>query len=290
MAHKKRKVILEAQGIADSVKLLSRNIATKLFNAIDNNTVNYIDNGFNPFKIGEFYIDNLLVKYKIYFFKTENDKDNVLSTLNDLNCEYDYKNNQIRIISYFVGPVPDKTLFASICHEVNHMYQYSQGFTKNEDFYNKVIDMSLNGNTQNEKLIGRILYMCFSHEQDSFANEFYGKLVSDFNNSNKLPLDFSEVYCDSEMKNMDTLMNIMETLTDYEIEKILNKIPMSLNRFYDYVYKRHERLQKKLKMAYKHFVGEYSKQKITLNEKLYTESFYRNLGFVIENKYDFIYA
>lgn len=290
MKYEKRKVIHESQGIADDVKLLSREISTKLFNSLTKNNTNYMNDGFIPFKIGEFHVDNLLIKYKIYFFKTENEKELILPTLNDLNCEYNSKFNEIKIISYFVGHIPDKTLFSSICHEVNHMYQYSKGFTKNEDFYNKVIQMTLNGKSQSERIIGRLLYMCFAHEQDSFANDFYGKLVSDFNDDNKLPFEFSEVYEKSEMKNMDALMNVMETLSDSEIENILTVFPMSLTKFYDYVYRRYERLEKKLNMVYKHFISEYSKKKVAYGEKLYTESFYKNLGFIMENKYNFIYS
>lgn len=137
------------------------------------------------FKEGEFdvNVDNLIpnisfihIKLFCYIFRNIEEYRSYKNTLNT-NCLADYDNHLIELRLVLINGKPNDEFKSSIQHEVNHLFQYANGATKNENLYDRIVKVSSNPKTNyKEKMLAYILYLTFKTEQDSFTNQYYAYL------------------------------------------------------------------------------------------------------------------
>ena len=137
-----------------------------------------------PFSEGSFSLDTktdigkITVCYMMFHCDNTYAYD-VLYADSALNCVADSDNNTVLIHSAFINGKVADDFIESIAHEVNHIYQYANGFHKNVDLYDAVVD-TLNRYSMNNlsSFTAMLVYYTFKHEVDSFATQFYHFLKS----------------------------------------------------------------------------------------------------------------
>ena len=121
-------------------------------------------------------VSYLHIKLMCYIFKTVDEYNANKITL-DTNCLSDYDELTIVLKLVLINGKPNEDFVSSIQHEVNHIFQYANGATKNENLYEKVVKVCSNQNaTYNEKVLAYLLYLTFNTEQDSFVGQYYAYL------------------------------------------------------------------------------------------------------------------
>lgn len=119
------------------------------------------------------------VFYTMYFVDNINEYNSLIKIANiDMNCEADYEEKYIRIVSAFIGQEPPQDIYGDIMHEVNHLYEYDCGREKKVGLYELVKDVIQN-QSDNTPLytVALGLYYTFPHERDAFVHQFYGFLM-----------------------------------------------------------------------------------------------------------------
>lgn len=121
-------------------------------------------------------VNYLHIKLMCYIFKTVEEYNANKITL-DTNCSSDYDKLTIVLKLVLIGGKPNEDFDSSIQHEVNHIFQYANGASKNENLYEKAVNVCSNKNsTYNEKVLAYLLYLAFRTKQDSFVNQYYAYL------------------------------------------------------------------------------------------------------------------
>lgn len=116
------------------------------------------------------------IKLFCYIFRNNAEYISHNRTINT-NCLADYDTQTIELRLVLVNGKPNDEFQSSIQHEVNHIFQYANGTSKNETLYDKIVKVSSNPKANyKEKMLAYILYLTFKTEQDSFANQYYAYL------------------------------------------------------------------------------------------------------------------
>ena len=99
------------------------------------------------------------------------------------NCSADFEKSKIDLRLVTINGEPNEEFNSFIQHEVNHIYQYANGASKNETLYDKIVKVSKNKSSSIEdRYIAFALYLTFTTEQDSFTNQYFAYLKQ-----NKVP-------------------------------------------------------------------------------------------------------
>lgn len=131
-------------------------------------------------------INKLQVNYTIYYCENET-KYRDLYNEGALVCDADYYEEYINIVAAYVNGVLKGDLIDDIHHEINHLLQYGNDFTKSNRLVN-LYDTAVNiaKDTQysmNYRVPSLLIYYTFRHEVDSFAAQFYSYIKRTFNRS-----------------------------------------------------------------------------------------------------------
>ena len=186
----KKKVINERMGVSDEVKEISERITDFIIRLSKNKGYTRRSLGHYagvPFYSDEFTLDtesvigDVSVELTVFYCKDETDY-KMLIRYGVLNCAADSDNNTLLINTALIGEEVEEGLDGHIAHEVNHLYQYSNGFKKNTNLYDAIIKVLQNPSiSPNEKSPAYLVYCTFRHEVDSFATQYYHMLMSSDN-------------------------------------------------------------------------------------------------------------
>lgn len=114
----------------------------------------------------------------------------VLYNAGALICDADYYEECIDISTAYVNGVLKEDLIDDIHHEINHLLQYGNDFTKS-DRTNNLYDTAVNiaQNTQysmSYRVPSLLIYYTFRHEVDSFAAQFYSYIKRTYNKASQI--------------------------------------------------------------------------------------------------------
>lgn len=134
-------------------------------------------------------INELQVNYTIYYCENET-MYQVLYNAGALICDADYYEECIDISTAYVNGVLKEDLIDDIHHEINHLLQYGNNFTKS-DRTNNLYDTAVNiaQNTQysmSYRVPSLLIYYTFRHEVDSFAAQFYSYIKRTYNKASQI--------------------------------------------------------------------------------------------------------
>lgn len=134
-------------------------------------------------------INELQVNYTIYYCENET-MYQVLYNAGALICDADYYEECIDISTAYVNGVLKEDLIDDIHHEINHLLQYGNDFTKS-DRTNNLYDTAVNiaQNTQysmSYRVPSLLIYYTFRHEVDSFAAQFYSYIKRTYNKASQI--------------------------------------------------------------------------------------------------------
>lgn len=172
-------MINEWLSVNDDVTRIANDIADNIL-SLDKNSVQKIGKYTSiPFTEGSFKFDTgdkigiMTVCYVMFHCSNSYEYDMLYNNF-ALNSGADNDQNAILIHSAFIkGNVADD-FFETIAHEVNHLYQYANGFNKNVDLYDAVVDvLSRHVFDDLSQFTAMLVYYTFKHEVDSFATQFY---------------------------------------------------------------------------------------------------------------------
>jgi hypothetical protein len=283
---KRRNLINERLSVSDTVIEMTKEIKNIILQRVKYNkkymskTRNIVfDKGmFNYATNGKLNIPYLKVKYIIYHLN--NDEQYSLLLYNNIintNCVSDYEEKSIELKLVLIHEKPSKDFDYSIQHELNHIYQYDNGQTKNEDFYKKVIDMYKNG-TDIEKVISYALYLSFTTEQDSMASQYYAYLKQ-----NKVSINALDDFPFDDGNPYNEISNVLDKIDSIKIDEniLINKLGINRNRFDSIIDNAEKRLFNKLSKV----MWRYREEKQTNEDKKDTDipkNFKYRMNFVFE--------
>ena len=181
MRYNSRFIIDERLSVSDTVIKLTQGVKQYLLNKLKRDK-KFSSSNYNAiFKKGMFNFDTegmlksipfLKVKYIVYYLPDDSMiKNNILNLL----YSADFEEKYIYLRLAMIDNKPSPTFDRSIQHEINHIYQYDNGQTKNEGLYNRVVQVMNNGGNF-ERSIAYAIYMTFRTEQDSYASQYYAYL------------------------------------------------------------------------------------------------------------------
>ena len=183
------KFISEWKSVSDNTLMIASAIGNEILRQSKSVTVKISPVGNFPYKEGQFRyntggllgkINDLTVRYTIYYCRDERDYEYLYNDGNRLKCEADYDEEFIDIVTAYIGNNLQEDFLSDISHEINHLLQYSKGFNKSgrtENRYNTAIGIAQNNSYSFcYRVPSFILYYTFRHEVDSFAVQFYSFL------------------------------------------------------------------------------------------------------------------
>lgn len=177
--------INEELSIADNAVKLSRKISDKCLEILPKVNLERSIEYYRYFKRANFDVNTnglipkinvLHISLFVYCFDNNSDyrrEKNALAT----NCEADFDTQTITLRLVTIDSKPNDEFDSSIQHEVNHIFQYANGASKNESLYDRVIKVN-NGKeySDDDRIIAYAIYLTFKTEQDSFVNQYYAYL------------------------------------------------------------------------------------------------------------------
>jgi len=119
------------------------------------------------------------ITYTIYFTKTIGDYNSLFYNNGgdeSSNSYSDFEENRINIVTGIIDGHISQEFFSNVMHEVEHIFEYSNGMQKNKNLYQSMRD-GLKSDDDSVQWCSRLMYFCFKHERDAFVHEFYGKLL-----------------------------------------------------------------------------------------------------------------
>lgn len=191
--------------------------------------------------------DKLHIKLFCYCFRNENEYKINRQTLNT-NCIANFETRTIELRLVTINGNPNEEFDSSIQHEVNHIFQFSNGASKNEDLYSCIVDVSNDENsTYQDKLVAYLLYLSFKTEQDSFVNQYYAYLKQNNVDWDSVYDYFPDAIQNPYSKFLDTYDAIDQTiLTD---KYLLTKFDINKKQFLMRIDKTDKRMRNKMMKA-----------------------------------------
>lgn len=197
----------------------------------------------------------ITVIYTIFYPKSRANLENFLEK-GLLNCKCDVGDKIIEINTWSLNGSLDPTLKSDISHEVNHIYQYHNGFTRNNGLYDIVSNIANdNGMDLRLRVPSFLIYYTFRHEVDSFAVQFYqllknGEIKDNGNVSDALrqfPTYQSVINCISYVKDKNNRNHVKQGI---------KMTGLTMNQWKHRVFSGIERFKEKLKRVYWRYVLE----------------------------------
>lgn len=247
--------------VSDEVTRISELVAERILSLTQSKKPTHIG-AINsiPFNEGNFKIQTespigeMTVCYQMYYCVNESDY-NSLNDYGALNCGADNDFNTILIHSAYVNNEPSNDFVESISHEVNHLFQYSNGMVKNEDLYDNVLKV-LNRYAINDlsKFTALLVYYTFKHEVDSFATQFYHHLKQ----TGKGNIGFDELAKEYQYYvNLHYMYDtVMQNLKDPLVNATINKLGLTKKQWKHRVYSGVKRFDDKLRNVYRRYCME----------------------------------
>ena len=258
--------ISEWKSVSDNTVNLLNRISNEIIKQSKSSTKKISNIKSIPYKSGDFMfdvegllgdIDKIRVYYTIYFCDDERDYE-YLTNGGNLYCSADYEDKYIVITTAYVGDNIQSDLIDDVNHEVNHLLQYANGASKNEDLYGKVVALC---NDRNMSIIERspalLMYYTFKHEEDSFAVQFYSFLKR-FDTEPNVIMDFEEAINGFQIhKNvMNCYKMSNENINEDEVITTIYLMGLSIKQWKLRTEKGIRRLRRKLHHAYERHVFE----------------------------------
>lgn len=179
------------------------------------------------------------------------------------------KSKRMQIVSSYINGAIDKEFFQDILHEMEHLYQYSRGFEKNESFYDKAIKLASSTNRV-ERAVGFVTYYTFRHEQDAMVHQFYGYLLQ----NDTLNKSFDELLRQSEYSKALAALEIVKR-NKKEAGQYVYKLGINIRQWNYRVHYQYKRFRQKLYNAFlRHAVID---QKKTVSENKCRDINLRNI-------------
>lgn len=190
---------------------------------------------------------NLHIDLFCYCFRDYNEYIGQKNTLNT-NCLADFEAKRIELRLVTINGVPNNEFDSSIQHEVNHIFQYSNGAAKNENLYKHIVDVTNNDKSSyQDKLIAYILYLTFRTEQDSFVNQYYAYLKQ-----NNIDWDFVyDYFPDDEENPYSKFLDVYYIISTMHIsnEYMINTFGITKKQFFARIDKADKRMRNKMMKA-----------------------------------------
>ena len=300
--------LVEWKNVSNNVKAVGDEIVDMIFNAtkrqIESDSIKlspalgypYAEGSFDySFKDGTFgTLDTIKVSYTVYLIDSYEGYNAIIRGENtmQLNSESDYEGKKMRIVSGLVGGYLAKDFTENVYHELNHLYEYSQGMQKNVNLYDTVINV-VNGEIAADELTQQIaltIYYTFKHEQDAFVHQFYGFLTQEHPHG-----EFDELIRYSEYPRLESALGSVMKKSNgsvVEIEKRLGVFGLTIAKYNKRISYGLPRLERKLKNAFRRYCIEYRQtemrvriDKIFLKEDLSKR--YRGIDWMYEQHFTF---
>ena len=180
---KKRKILLEELSVSDSVKQITNEIYTQLLQKLKSIPSKISDRNNCVIKKGSFQyytikgkkdsIPDFKVNFVVYYLEDEQEYSYLIK--HKIINSGGYTEAEKKCIGVFlsmIGNEPSNDFKSTIMHEVNHIYQISNGQTKNKSLYDEVVKR-VNSSNEEDRNIAMLLYFSFPTEQDSFISQYY---------------------------------------------------------------------------------------------------------------------
>lgn len=248
-------------------------------------------NDFNRyFKEGEFdvnvngIIPNMSIihiKLFCYIFRNNEEYISHNKTINT-NCLADYDTQTIELRLVLINGKQNNEFQSSIQHEVNHIFQYANGASKNETLYDKIVKVSSNPKANyKEKMLAYILYLTFKTEQDSFANQYYAYLKQ-----NNVQWDgVYDYFPDDDGNPYSNFLDAYDVISKMNIndEEISNLFGISKKQFLLLISKADKRMRNKMMKA----AAKYRKD---ITNEMYNLKDTKRISFIVESMSKGIYV
>lgn len=214
------KLITEALHIADTVRLISDDVANELYYHIKNDPKSIIKDNKNLYKFGQFehndYGIGFTVQWQCYNFKS---KEELISSNINMSCSFVSAKKTINIKIVTINLKANrKWIEESIQHEISHMFEfYKMGaFGKNKQIsqnYETAAKILINRNkNQLINAMAVIIYNSVKTEQNAMANGAYKYLMlsDDYFFQFKNAIKQTEIY-----HYFNDVSNALEQLSQY---------------------------------------------------------------------------
>lgn len=163
-------------------------------------------------------IKNLTVEYTIYYCNNETEY-NILYHNGALICDADYEEEYINIATAYVNGKLKDDYIDDIHHEINHLLQYGNDFTKSTrtvNLYDTAVSIAKNANLSvGYRAPALLIYYTFRHEVDSFAAQFYSMIKRTFNKASEIDTNDGFRKCLKMFQPYNNLYNSMLMYNDY---------------------------------------------------------------------------
>lgn len=263
----------EKLSISDNVIDVSNGIAKSCLSELEKLPLKSSNNFNRYFKEGNFdvnvnglapNVDVLHIKLFCYIFRNEEEYKTNKTTINT-NCLSDFDTETIELRLVMVNVVMNDEFNSSIQHEVNHIFQYANGASKNTNLYDRIVSVSSNPkSTYKEKLLAYMLYLTFKTEQDSFANQYYAYLKQ--NN-----VSWDEVYDyfpDDDGNPYSSFLDTYDAISEIDMsdKEIINLFGINKKQFFIRVSNADKRMRNKMMKAAARYRDEINDKKYSLSD------------------------
>ena len=237
-------------------------------------------------------LDDLNVSYVLYVAETNKEYNYIMQNIDaEANSEGDYEKRSIRIISGYINDSISSDFLATICHEVNHLFEYDNGREKRIDLYDKVRELIFKDDDY-ASIVGNAMYYTFQHEIDAFVHQFYGFLKQEHPNH----LGFEELLNYTEYKNAyNAYEEVLSNKNNPNVMKWINYLGYNRNNYFKRLKYSLKKFYVKIKNVYMRYRMENRQMtegvihRLQLNEKIRLEESKRyncEIKWGIENIYN----
>lgn len=295
---KHKQYISEWKSVNDNVKLLAQQLCNVMWKykktkgVFDPVSKLYCVKGEFVFDLSEYFeepivefgMESINVVYKITFFRDAEEYNAKYSFIG--NSEFDVDTNTLFLRVGSVDGYFNYTTTQEVFHELEHVFQYGMGMEKRKSLYQGVQDLIEIYKGKDEFICSTLIliYMTFPHEQDAFANQFYGLMTSELlrGTFEELVNGFPHYV---EFERYYSLYKRFRNTRKNDLTKVLSKLGMSYEQFNKRVYFGRKRLINKLHRVYQRHIYELKKYTSDIHE-----SAKRELGLkMLFNEYKKIY-
>ena len=209
---------------------------------------------------------SLTVDYRLYLFDSAEEYNQHYTEIG--NSEYKDDENKLYLRIGIVEGYYTPNIAEEVYHELNHAYQYGMGFEKKVHLYDKVAKVFSEKSQDSLWLsMAKILYYTFTHEQDSFANQFYANL-----NAVKSKLSFEEAVLRFpnfvDFKQSKAFYKEADRNHDESINDVLRYFGMTREQFNKRLHFGWKRLLKKLRRVFQRYTYEVGNNSLTVEQHI----------------------
>jgi len=229
-------------------------------------------------------VGTVKVEYYIYVCEDYDQYNQLVRQGLNINSEFDYDSKYLRLVGAWISKKLDNEFKSTVYHEITHLFQYSKGIKKRKELYDICIEFS-GSPIDAKRIVGRLTYYTFPHEQDAMVHQFYADLM-EMNPDKNFEECLTEI---SEYKNIIEGMNFLSEHGEEAVPYIY-QLGMSVKQWLRIFHYADRRIINKMRNAYAKFRMDKSKRNInenTVSFDLYLESLkhHKNLKHGLESFY-----